>query len=426
MPEDYDNDDDDFMVPRDIKHPPFTPRDQGRLLRLRQDPSVASLLNMYDEHGCLDSNVFSNSPPSPRKGRPQRRRTGSSLRQLMGNPTPDDRPNGGTDEGDISWAERFLELVLHTYLISSLLDGLLRGQNSSSPSIVSSASSSYGTRTPEDLPYSYDHSHDNVDANCQTAKHVTFLSENNPSENSSNYPAFSSLEVELSGNISSVAETRLSVTNYPYTSLNPDAPQTASQAFQFLTEKRKPKDRSLPTLSTTVLSNELDLKEGPPLLPDMDPEQRPASMEPNTRELRDSDFVSRIPRLRHERRTATGEEVAASQTITRIPRAKGFLRYSTVSLAEPEPDACQGIDAENHDMFTSMPLRAHSRNSPYLEANMAFIMSPGQERKHMASDVYEIKRRGSRVRPVAHSITHDKENTCKHTRCLFDRLLTSV
>ena len=34
---------------------PFTPRDQSRLLRLRQDPSVASLLDMYDEKGQISS-----------------------------------------------------------------------------------------------------------------------------------------------------------------------------------------------------------------------------------------------------------------------------------------------------------------------------------------------------------------------------------
>lgn len=86
----------------------FTPRDESRLCALRRDPSVASLLNMYDDKGCLDENAFSNTPPTPapikQEGREQIKRSGSTLRQLLGNPDED----GGPTEGDISWAERFL------------------------------------------------------------------------------------------------------------------------------------------------------------------------------------------------------------------------------------------------------------------------------------------------------------------------------
>lgn len=67
---------------------------------------------MYDEHGCLDSRVFSNSPQL--NGRAQTKRSGSTLRQLMG--SPPSRSSGHTKglgmvevaEGDISWAERVL------------------------------------------------------------------------------------------------------------------------------------------------------------------------------------------------------------------------------------------------------------------------------------------------------------------------------
>jgi hypothetical protein len=88
---------------------PMTPRDANRLQRLRQDPSVASLVNLYDEHGCLPPSAFSNSPPSPRRERAQVRRNGSTLRQLLGDPKPriEGEDNSG-QEGDISWAERFL------------------------------------------------------------------------------------------------------------------------------------------------------------------------------------------------------------------------------------------------------------------------------------------------------------------------------
>lgn len=85
----------------------------SRALGLRSDPSVASLLDMYDEHGRLPSKAFSNSPPSPaREERVQCRRTGSTLRQLLGAPSSltsrKGSDNHSTTEGDISWAERFL------------------------------------------------------------------------------------------------------------------------------------------------------------------------------------------------------------------------------------------------------------------------------------------------------------------------------
>lgn len=65
---------------------------------------------MYDEHGCIPAEAFSNSPPSPRKeGRAQTQRSGSTLRQLLGNPSSlNSRTGNDASEGDISWAERFL------------------------------------------------------------------------------------------------------------------------------------------------------------------------------------------------------------------------------------------------------------------------------------------------------------------------------
>ena len=94
--------------------PPVTPKDQNRLHILRQDPSVASLLNMYDNQGHLGSNVFSNTPTSHERrssidGRAQVKRSGSTLRQLLGN--PDSNRRASTTEGDISWAEAFLQYV---------------------------------------------------------------------------------------------------------------------------------------------------------------------------------------------------------------------------------------------------------------------------------------------------------------------------
>jgi hypothetical protein len=104
------------------KSVPITPRDKTRLLGLRQDPSVASLLNLYDEHGYLDSKVFSNSPtPHGCEGRSHTRRDGSTLRQLLGGlPSVSSRhtKNISEGEGDISWAERHLWYASQFVVIS--------------------------------------------------------------------------------------------------------------------------------------------------------------------------------------------------------------------------------------------------------------------------------------------------------------------
>jgi hypothetical protein len=95
---------------RRSKSVPITPRDKNRLLALRQDPSVANLLNHYDDQGCLASGIFSNTPSPSKEGRVQRRRTGSTLRQLLGHPSSPYLRNSSA-EGDISWAEKFLGSV---------------------------------------------------------------------------------------------------------------------------------------------------------------------------------------------------------------------------------------------------------------------------------------------------------------------------
>lgn len=98
---------------RSLANDPQTPQPRRRAqtvgddaLHLRRDPSVASLLDLYDEHGQLPLEVFSNTPP--KEGRAQAKRTGSTLRELLGDPTTTNRHNASSLEGDISWAERFL------------------------------------------------------------------------------------------------------------------------------------------------------------------------------------------------------------------------------------------------------------------------------------------------------------------------------
>ena len=104
-------------------------------LRLRSEPSIVSLVSLYDEQGRVPDEVFNNSndsstqpTPRPRKvlmpvkkedepvngeGRAQCKRSGSTLRQLLGastNGKPED-----ASEGDISWAERFLGYSLFVF-----------------------------------------------------------------------------------------------------------------------------------------------------------------------------------------------------------------------------------------------------------------------------------------------------------------------
>lgn len=103
------------------------------MLKLRSEPSLVSLVSLYDEQGQLPEGVFSNNDNSdevqrqpPKKayrevpmaddsddderviatGKAQCRRSGSTLRQLLGAST-DSKP-ADASEGDISWAERFL------------------------------------------------------------------------------------------------------------------------------------------------------------------------------------------------------------------------------------------------------------------------------------------------------------------------------
>lgn len=101
----------------DPRHVPFTPHDNNRLSKLRQDPSVVSLLSMYDEKGRLDDKAFSNTPPQVfptvdqskatlrlQNDDAKRERRESTLRDLMS--TSNDSKRSGESEGDLSWAER--------------------------------------------------------------------------------------------------------------------------------------------------------------------------------------------------------------------------------------------------------------------------------------------------------------------------------
>lgn len=200
---------------RRAKSVPITPRDRNRLLTLRQDPSVASLLNHYDDKGCLDSAIFSNTPTSaPREGRVQRRRTGSTLRQLLGNPSSPDLRDASAD---ISWADKFLGSV---FLYSNMPH---THDNATSRESDENSSLSSEPITPADPRF--------TDAHLSEADDSIFSTDGD-------YRTFSSLEVELS---ISTDQAHHQVHDRSMT------PQKASEVFGFLAERKKTPEPPLPS-----------------------------------------------------------------------------------------------------------------------------------------------------------------------------------
>ncbi|KAF5383558.1 hypothetical protein D9615_003538 [Tricholomella constricta] len=190
--------------------------ESSHLRELRSHPSVASLLDIYDEQGRIPAQAFSNSPPSPEKAeRAQTRRNGSTLRQLLGEPPSlNSRNSNGaaSTEGDISWAERFL------------------GESDS----VSSATSSVDLRTPR-TP----NAHFNNTSHYSDYPHDILVTDHDLSIITYEDPAISSMEVEFSIAESLPSVEGKSTDNNPYTNPDPTTPQRASQVFGFLTDRKQ-------------------------------------------------------------------------------------------------------------------------------------------------------------------------------------------
>ena len=216
---------------RRSKSVPMTPRDKSRLLLLHQDPSVASLLNHYDDEGHINSTLFSNTPSPRKEGRVQRRRTGSTLRQLLGHPSSPELRD--STEGDISWAEKFLGSA------SNALSCPPETNETLSETDGNSSVSSIGPPTPADTHFTHTHSIDDKTAlsiECDTS--------------AANHPTFSSLEVELSVSTDHAHSQALNSPNG-----NSVTPQRASQIFGFLGDKKRAHDgpvSRLPQLKTTT------------------------------------------------------------------------------------------------------------------------------------------------------------------------------
>lgn len=105
----------DFSPPnspnRRHSSPQLTPGDRSRLSKLRQDASVLSLLDIYDDSGRPDPGAFSNTPV-------RREHHDASLRVLLGNPSPPSLSTSKTsaEESDISWADRYIRPVISSHV----------------------------------------------------------------------------------------------------------------------------------------------------------------------------------------------------------------------------------------------------------------------------------------------------------------------
>ncbi|KAI0251814.1 hypothetical protein BJV78DRAFT_1208959 [Lactifluus subvellereus] len=231
---------------RDGAHPsgemsrlhPITPKDQNRLHILRQDPSVASLLDMYDNHGRLDSKAFSNTPSAPEKssskdGAAQVKRSGSTLRQLLGSPGSTSHTN--TTEGDISWAEGLLRETRlgsdHSTESSFQLENpwdMVCGNDVPHGGDPDTTSSSSQLENPWDIVFGNDVPHDgHPDA--------TSSSDSPHPIDSSTYPTISSMTVEPS--YTSDENPAPPPKRAPEPELRP-----AAEVFGFLLEKRRPRN----------------------------------------------------------------------------------------------------------------------------------------------------------------------------------------
>lgn len=194
-----------------------TPPEDSQIHRLRSDPSVASLLELYDKNGCIPARAFADSPPSPqsqssppREGRAQCRRSGSTLRQLLGSPVPKDSESE-TFEGDISWAERFLDERDSAFSSASSL--------SIQTPILPPEFGSPSARVYAEPKHSLDHDRS------------VAVSDN---------PTFSSMEVELSVGTDAISASEHSIEKpKPYEHSNPSTPQKASQVFDFLADRQR-------------------------------------------------------------------------------------------------------------------------------------------------------------------------------------------
>ncbi|KAH6915903.1 hypothetical protein BKA70DRAFT_1254100 [Coprinopsis sp. MPI-PUGE-AT-0042] len=238
----------------------LNPNNDSRVLRLRSDPSVASLMSLYDDHGRLSEAAFSNSPekkPTATKpvkeerrkvannddsedegelekvGRAQCKRSGSTLRQLLGVPANAGSNSEGVsdEEGDISWAERFLA-VFCSIISNITVDNPAISSMDVELSVSSTSPSALG----------------DGDDDTKSILREFNLADKSFIENGGNSAPGSKPSTPYG------TPYKGSVKNSPYRNPDPSTPQRASQVFDFITKKSKQskppledeKDKELP------------------------------------------------------------------------------------------------------------------------------------------------------------------------------------
>ncbi|KAI4523381.1 hypothetical protein K525DRAFT_178667, partial [Schizophyllum commune Loenen D] len=198
---------------RELKPENDSPDKKNRLLRLRSDPSINSLLDLYDEHGQISNKAFS-------EGSPEKVHSGERA-QLLGDEMGGENKSR---EGDISWAERYL------------------GERADSPT---SAASSPELQTPINPDFRFpdpkfrvpdDHSRPHSFSDEPSFNISAYYNRSNDTSmtTTETYPTINSMAVEAS------ASGAPSVDDHsPYQNADPKTPQRASQIFGFITEKRR-------------------------------------------------------------------------------------------------------------------------------------------------------------------------------------------
>ncbi|GJE90941.1 hypothetical protein PsYK624_070880 [Phanerochaete sordida] len=273
---------------------PITPKDQSRLLRLRQDPSVVSLLTMYDDNGRISSTAFSNTPLphgslDDLPGRQPIKRSGSTLRQLLGGAEGGDN----TAEGDISWAERYL------------------GEHISS---THSLASTAPVETPKD-------SHSIHDPSAKPSLPKVTLPSEFSDELSTTYPFISSLEVE----VNETADRELPSFNEESKVEEPPTPKRAAEVFGFLPHRRKSMlERQRSQSSHLQYPPSLPPKDDIPPLPSL-PLPKPTTPSPDTSDT----SVTSVAQIH----TATVTNLKLTPTLNPLSRSSDILNtlYTTQS-----------------------------------------------------------------------------------------------
>lgn len=156
----------------------------------------------------------------------------------------------------------------------------------------------------------------------------------------------------------------------------PQTPGRAAGVFEFLTERRKQQE-SCPLPSTPAIDSRPSSFSESPLSPQEDhsPEQSPY-----VRVSQELSTTSRIPRFNGDESSVFDPTTSPTPIVgnSRIPR-RIDSRRPKASLDDRLLQHTTQVDQGNTDPLVATP-HEHRRKSSYIDANKAFIMSPGPSR----------------------------------------------